>query len=71
MRMLFLVFVAVCCHVMVVLVSLLTPLRMNCLKDVGNDPDCRSNINRETCVLKRSVILKILSYLKSGSVWPL
>ena len=39
-----------CCLVMIVLVSLLVPLGMNCLKDVGNDPDCRSNINRETCM---------------------
>ena len=40
-----------CCLVMIVLVSLLAPLGMNCLKDVGNDPDCSSNINRETCNL--------------------
>ena len=37
-----------CCLVMIVLVSLLALLGTNCLKDVGNDPDCRSNINRET-----------------------
>ena len=40
-----------CCLVMIVLVSLLALLGTNCLKDVGNDPDCRSNINRETCNL--------------------
>ena len=60
-----------CCLVMIVLVSLFALLGTNCLKDVGNDPDCRSNINRETCNLYRSVIFKILSDLKSGSVWPL
>ena len=38
-----------CCIVMIVLVSLLAPLGINCLKDVVNDPYCRSNINRETC----------------------
>ena len=40
-----------CSLVMIVLVSLLALLGTNCLKDVGNDPDCRSNINRETCNL--------------------
>ena len=40
-----------CCLVMIVLVSLLELLGTNCLKDVGNDPACRSNINRETCYL--------------------
>ena len=33
-----------CCLVMIALVSLLALLGMNYLKDVGNDPDCRSNI---------------------------
>ena len=38
-----------CCLVMIVLVYSFASLGMNCLKDVGSVPDCRSNINKETC----------------------
>ena len=40
-----------CCLVVIVHVTLLSLLGMNSLKEVGNDPDCRSNMNKETCNL--------------------
>ena len=64
--------VAVCCHtIMIVLAPWLAPKGTICLQYVGNEADCRYNINKETCNIKRSIIFQILSDLKSGSVWPL
>ena len=46
-----------CCIVMIVVVSLLATLGINCLKDVLNDPDCRSNINKEISNLEAVIFL--------------